>query len=78
MKLNGMLNPAVQGGLDNYNCFFSDDFRGATSGRPEVQISLGNLSGAIADQVVRLELGVYWHAKKCTPQVGQGQILKLG
>jgi hypothetical protein len=52
MKLTGILNPAVQGGLDNYRVYFSDEYRKAIADDFMKQRWLQQLGESIAQQVM--------------------------
>ena len=64
LKLNGILNPAVMGGIDNYKSYFTPEYRAAIDEmRAELVDRLGE---TIAEQMPHLEYGVFVHARRCT------------
>jgi hypothetical protein len=58
MKLNGMINAAVQGGLDNYKCFFSAEYEQHIENDSVKLAQLDTLSDLIAAQVKLFDLSV--------------------
>ncbi|XP_053976094.1 dedicator of cytokinesis protein 1 isoform X2 [Hylaeus volcanicus] len=64
MKLNGILDPAVMGGIDNYEkAFLNPEYRNS---HPEESSDLLKLEGLIAEQIPLLGVGVQVH-KACAP-----------
>jgi dedicator of cytokinesis protein 1 len=59
MKLNGVLDPAVMGGIDNYEkAFLNTDYKET---HPEESIDLERLENLIAEQIPLLGVGVQLH-----------------
>lgn len=63
LKLQGILSPAVMGGIANYErVFFTENYkRGCT---PEELGQIDKLKDAIANLIPILELGLYYHAQR--------------
>ncbi|XP_020283330.1 dedicator of cytokinesis protein 1 isoform X3 [Pseudomyrmex gracilis] len=59
MKLNGILDPAVMGGIDNYEkAFLNTEYR---ESHPEDSSDLLKLEGLIAEQIPLLSIGLQLH-----------------
>ena len=62
MKLNGVLDPAVMGGIDNYEkAFLNSDYKEA---HPEQVQDLQKLENLIAEQIPILNIGVQLHKQR--------------
>ena len=59
MKLNGVLDPAVMGGIDNYEKAFLN--LGYKQAHPEQSQDLLRLENLIAEQIPLLNIGVQLH-----------------
>ncbi|XP_043247936.1 dedicator of cytokinesis protein 1 isoform X3 [Colletes gigas] len=67
MKLNGILDPAVMGGIDNYEkAFLNPEYRNS---HPEESSDLLKLEGLIAEQVPLLGVGVQVHKARAPPEL---------
>lgn len=67
MKLNGVLDPAVMGGVDNYEkAFLNSDYREA---HPEESSDLLKLEGLIAEQIPLLGVGVQLHKSRAPSEL---------
>ncbi|XP_078053338.1 dedicator of cytokinesis protein myoblast city isoform X1 [Augochlora pura] len=67
MKLNGILDPAVMGGIDNYEkAFLNPEYR---SSHPEENSDLLKLEGLIADQIPLLSVGLQLHKMRAPPEL---------
>ncbi|XP_033350627.1 dedicator of cytokinesis protein 1 isoform X3 [Bombus vosnesenskii] len=67
MKLNGILDPAVMGGIDNYEkAFLNSEYRSA---HPEESSDLLKLEGLIAEQIPLLSVGVQLHKARAPPEL---------
>ncbi|XP_068977307.1 dedicator of cytokinesis protein 1 isoform X4 [Bombus flavifrons] len=67
MKLNGILDPAVMGGIDNYEkAFLNSEYRSA---HPEESSDLLKLEGLIAEQIPLLSVGVQLHKVRAPPEL---------
>ncbi|XP_076174409.1 dedicator of cytokinesis protein myoblast city isoform X2 [Ptiloglossa arizonensis] len=67
MKLNGILDPAVMGGIDNYEkAFLNPEYRNS---RPEESSDLLKLEGLIAEQIPLLSIGVQVHKTRAPPEL---------
>lgn len=59
MKLNGILDPAVMGGIDNYEkAFLNTEYKNS---HPEESSDLLKLEGLIAEQIPLLSVGLQLH-----------------
>lgn len=59
MKLNGILDPAVMGGIDNYEkAFLNTEYK---DNHPEDSSDLLKLEGLIAEQIPLLNIGLQLH-----------------
>lgn len=67
MKLNGILDPAVMGGIDNYEKAFLNSEYG--SSHPEESSDLLKLEGLIAEQIPLLSVGVQLHKLRAPPEL---------
>nr|XP_012153465.1 PREDICTED: dedicator of cytokinesis protein 1 isoform X5 [Megachile rotundata] len=67
MKLNGILDPAVMGGIDNYEkAFLNPEYRSAHT---EESSDLLKLEGLIAEQIPLLSIGVQLHKARAPPDL---------
>ncbi|KOX80154.1 Dedicator of cytokinesis protein 2 [Melipona quadrifasciata] len=67
MKLNGILDPAVMGGIDNYEkAFLNSEYRNT---HPEESSDLLKLEGLIAEQIPLLSVGVQLHKVRAPPEL---------
>lgn len=67
MKLNGVLDPAVMGGIDNYEkAFLNAEYREA---RPDETVDLERLENLIAEQIPLLGVGVQLHKARASPEL---------
>ncbi|XP_076651042.1 dedicator of cytokinesis protein myoblast city isoform X1 [Halictus rubicundus] len=67
LKLNGILDPAVMGGIDNYEkAFLNPEYRDS---HPEENSDLHKLEGLIADQIPLLNIGVQLHKTRAPPEL---------
>ncbi|XP_034179814.1 dedicator of cytokinesis protein myoblast city isoform X2 [Osmia lignaria lignaria] len=67
MKLNGILDPAVMGGIDNYEkAFLNVEYR---TSHPEESSDLLKLEGLIAEQIPLLGIGVQLHKARAPPDL---------
>ncbi|XP_076678471.1 dedicator of cytokinesis protein myoblast city isoform X2 [Andrena cerasifolii] len=67
MKLNGILDPAVMGGIDNYEkAFLNPEYRNS---HPEESSDLLRLEGLIAEQIPVLGVGVQLHKTRAPPEL---------
>ncbi|XP_071866662.1 dedicator of cytokinesis protein myoblast city isoform X3 [Bombus fervidus] len=67
MKLNGILDPAVMGGIDNYEkAFLNSEYRSA---HLEESSDLLKLEGLIAEQIPLLSVGVQLHKVRAPPEL---------
>lgn len=67
MKLNGVLDPAVQGGIDNYEkAFLNTDYKET---HPEENKDLEKLENLIAEQIPLLGVGVQLHKMRASPEL---------
>ncbi|XP_043512182.1 dedicator of cytokinesis protein 1 isoform X6 [Frieseomelitta varia] len=67
MKLNGILDPAVMGGIDNYEkAFLNSEYRNTHS---EESSDLLKLEGLIAEQIPLLSVGVQLHKVRAPPEL---------
>ena len=67
MKLNGILDPAVMGGIDNYEkAFLNPEYRNS---HPEESSDLLRLEGLIAEQIPVLGVGVQLHKARAPPEL---------
>ncbi|XP_026674071.1 dedicator of cytokinesis protein 1 isoform X3 [Ceratina calcarata] len=67
MKLNGILDPAVMGGIDNYEkAFLNPEYRAS---HPEENSDLSKLEGLIAEQIPLLGVGVQLHKLRAPPEL---------
>ncbi|XP_076631403.1 dedicator of cytokinesis protein myoblast city isoform X2 [Colletes latitarsis] len=67
MKLNGILDPAVMGGIDNYEkAFLNPEYRNS---HPEESSDLLKLEGLIAEQIPLLGVGVQVHKARAPPEL---------
>lgn len=67
MKLNGILDPAVMGGIDNYEkAFLNSEYRNS---HPEESSDLLKLEGLIAEQIPLLNIGVQLHKMRAPPEL---------
>ncbi|XP_024936302.1 dedicator of cytokinesis protein 1 isoform X7 [Cephus cinctus] len=67
MKLNGVLDPAVMGGVDNYEkAFLNPDYR---NDHPDESSDLLKLEGLIAEQIPLLGVGVQVHKVRAPPEL---------
>lgn len=67
MKLNGVLDPAVQGGIDNYEkAFLNTEYKEAHSDESK---DLEKLENLIAEQIPLLEVGVSLHKKRASSEL---------
>lgn len=67
MKLNGVLDPAVMGGIDNYEkAFLNPEYREA---HPEDARDLLKLENLIAEQIPLLGVGVQLHKARASVEL---------
>lgn len=67
MKLNGILDPAVMGGIDNYEKgFLNAEYR---TSHPEESSDLLKLEGLIAEQIPLLGVGLQLHKARAPPEL---------
>lgn len=67
MKLNGILDPAVMGGIDNYEkAFLNSEYRNS---HLEETSDLLKLEGLIAEQIPLLSIGVQLHKMRAPPEL---------
>lgn len=67
MKLNGIIDPAVMGGISNYEkVFFTEEYQNA---HPECKGLIKNLKDLIACQIPLLEIGIEVHRSKLPPSL---------
>lgn len=67
LKLNGILDPAVMGGIDNYEkAFLNTEYRNS---HPEESSDLLRLEGLIAEQIPLLGVGVQLHKARAPPEL---------
>ncbi|XP_076229498.1 dedicator of cytokinesis protein myoblast city isoform X6 [Nomia melanderi] len=67
MKLNGILDPAVMGGIDNYEKgFLNAEYRAS---HPEESSDLLKLEGLIAEQIPLLGVGLQLHKARAPPEL---------
>ncbi|XP_012257396.2 dedicator of cytokinesis protein 1 isoform X1 [Athalia rosae] len=67
MKLNGVLDPAVMGGVDNYEkAFLNPEYRDS---HPEDSSDLLKLESLIAEQIPLLGIGVHLHKLRAPPEL---------
>ncbi|KAK3913017.1 Dedicator of cytokinesis protein 1 [Frankliniella fusca] len=72
LKLNGILDAAVMGGITNYEkAFFTPEYSAA---HPEESKQLAKLKDLIASQVPLLEVGVQLHRQRAPPSLGPFQL----
>lgn len=68
MKLNGILDPAVMGGIDNYEkAFLNPAYKDS---HPEESKDLKKLENLIAEQIPLLSYGVQQHKIKTPVELG--------
>lgn len=67
MKLNGILDPAVMGGIDNYEkAFLNAEYR---DNHPEESSDLLKLEGLIAEQIPLLSVGLQLHKARAPTEL---------
>lgn len=67
MKLNGVLDPAVQGGIDNYEkAFLNTEYKET---HLEESKDLEKLENLIAEQIPLLGIGVQLHKMRASPEL---------
>ena len=67
MKLNGVLDPAVMGGIDNYEkAFLNPEYK---ESHPEDCKDLEKLENLIAEQIPLLGVGVQLHKTRASPEL---------
>ncbi|XP_066581822.1 dedicator of cytokinesis protein 1 isoform X2 [Prorops nasuta] len=67
MKLNGVLDPAVMGGVDNYEkAFLNPEYKNAHSDETSDLLKLESL---IAEQIPLLKIGVQLHKARAPPEL---------
>jgi len=67
MKLNGILDPAVMGGIDNYEkAFLNAEYRDS---HPEESSDLLKLEGLIAEQIPLLSVGLQLHKTRAPTEL---------
>ncbi|GLG95600.1 uncharacterized protein GBIM_02534 [Gryllus bimaculatus] len=68
MKLNGIVDPAVMGGINNYEkAFFSEEY---ITAHPNDEILIQKLKDLIASQIPLLEAGVILHRQRAPSSLG--------
>lgn len=68
MKLNGILDPAVMGGIDNYEkAFLNTEYRDF---HPDESSDLLRLEGLIAEQIPLLGVGLQLHKTRAPGELG--------
>lgn len=67
MKLNGILDPLVMGGIDNYEkAFLNDEYK---SLNPNDKTNIQKLENLIAEQIPLLTVGVQIHKMKAPTEL---------